>query len=80
MLGFVRLSGEWLGLRLEHRIKMMITGGLGHMGAHVNRQISIYFHGAKVLIEDNIATRRYSSFFNLPARRSRAFFQAHFRT
>lgn len=32
-----------MDLRSEHRIKIMITGGLGHIGAHVIRKISIHF-------------------------------------
>ena len=47
-------------------MKIMVTGGLGHIGAHVIRQIPIHFPGAEVLIVDNIATQRYSSLFNLP--------------
>ena len=60
-------------------MKIMVTGGLGHIGAHVIRQIPNHFPGAEVLIVDNIATQRYSSLFNLPDSCTYRFIEADIR-
>ncbi len=46
--------------------KIVVTGGLGHIGSDFLRQMPALLPGASVTIIDNLSTQRYCSLFNLP--------------
>lgn len=46
--------------------KIVVTGGLGHIGSDFLRQMPQLVPGASVTIIDNLSTQRYCSLFNLP--------------
>tara|TARA_B100000212_G_scaffold325134_1_gene286562 strand:- start:619 stop:1548 length:930 start_codon:yes stop_codon:yes gene_type:complete len=46
-------------------MKIIVTGGLGHIGSHLIRNLSEEFKQAKIIIIDNLMTQRYCSLFNL---------------
>ncbi|QWD91093.1 NAD(P)-dependent oxidoreductase [Polynucleobacter sp. MWH-Braz-FAM2G] len=48
-------------------MKAVITGGLGHIGSRLIRELPIVFPSMAVVIVDNLATQRYVSLFNLPS-------------
>ena len=48
-------------------MKVVITGGLGHIGSRLIRELPIVFPGMGVVIVDNLATQRYVSLLNLPS-------------
>ena len=48
-------------------MKLVITGGLGHIGSRLLHEMPMLFPDAEVLILDNLATQRYCSLFDLPA-------------
>lgn len=47
-------------------MKIVVTGGLGHIGSRLIRELPGFFERPEVLIIDNLATQRYGSLFNLP--------------
>jgi UDP-glucose 4-epimerase len=47
-------------------MKIVVTGGLGHIGSALLRQMPTLLPGAEVVIIDNLSTQRYCSLFNLP--------------
>jgi UDP-glucose 4-epimerase len=47
-------------------VKAVITGGLGHIGSRLIRELPMAFPGMEVVIVDNLATQRYVSLFDLP--------------
>jgi UDP-glucose 4-epimerase len=47
-------------------MKIVITGGLGHIGSRLIRELPAAFPDASVLILDNLSTQRYCSLFDLP--------------
>lgn len=47
-------------------MKILLTGGLGHIGSAFVRQMPSLLPGAEVIIIDNLSTQRYCSLFNLP--------------
>lgn len=57
-------------------MKVVITGGLGHIGSKLCREIPANFPGAEVVIIDNLLTLRFCSLFNLPATASYRFIEA----
>lgn len=50
-------------------MKYLITGGLGHIGSKLIRQLASNLE-AEVTVVDDLRTQRYSSIFNLPRRNS----------
>ena len=48
-------------------MKAVVTGGLGHIGSRLVRELPDAFSGMEVVIVDNLATQRYVSLFDLPA-------------
>jgi nucleoside-diphosphate-sugar epimerase len=48
------------------KMKIVITGALGHIGSKVIREIPITFPGAEIVMIDNMATQRFPSLFDLP--------------
>ncbi len=47
-------------------MKIIITGGLGHIGSAFIREIPLSFEDCEIVIIDNLLTQRYCSLFNLP--------------
>jgi nucleoside-diphosphate-sugar epimerase len=47
-------------------MKIVVTGGLGHIGSRLIRDIPGEFPGAEIVILDNLSTQRYCSLFHLP--------------
>lgn len=50
----------------KNKMKVIVTGALGHIGSHLIRRLPDLFSGCEILMIDNLATQRYSSLFNLP--------------
>jgi len=57
-------------------MKLIVTGGLGHIGSRLIRELPMTFPGIEVVIIDNLATQRYSSLFNLPSTAKYLFIQS----
>lgn len=47
-------------------MRIVVTGGLGHIGSRLIRELPEFFPEAEIVIVDNLATQRYASLFNLP--------------
>lgn len=47
-------------------MKILITGGLGHIGSYIIKNLVHELQVSKIIIVDSLATQRYSSLFNLP--------------
>jgi UDP-glucose 4-epimerase len=47
-------------------VKIIITGGLGHIGSRLSRHLPAAFPGAQIVIIDNLSTLRYCALFGLP--------------
>lgn len=47
-------------------MKVIVTGGLGHIGSRLIRELPRFFEHPEIVIVDNLSTQRYSSLFNLP--------------
>ena len=48
------------------RVKIAITGALGHIGSRLIRELPLHFSNVDIVMIDNIATQRYSSLLGLP--------------
>jgi len=53
--------------------RILVTGGLGHIGSRLIRVLPQYVQGAEIVIYDNLLTQRYCSLFNLPQGTSYSF-------
>lgn len=47
-------------------MKVLVTGGLGHIGSRLIRELPRFFDRPEIVIIDNLSTQRYGSLFNLP--------------
>ncbi len=47
-------------------MKIVVTGGLGHIGSRLIRDLPKYFPAVEILMIDNLSTQRFGSLFNLP--------------
>lgn len=47
-------------------MKIVVTGGLGHIGSKLIRDLPASFPGAEIVVIDNMLTQRYPALFNLP--------------
>ncbi|MCC7310721.1 MAG: SDR family oxidoreductase [Sulfuritalea sp.] len=47
-------------------MKIVVTGGLGHIGSRLVRELPRLIEAAEILIVDNLSTQRYGSLFDLP--------------
>lgn len=47
--------------------KILVTGGLGHIGSRLIRVLPEVIDNAEVIVYDNLLTQRYCSLFNLPS-------------
>ncbi len=57
-------------------MKVVVTGALGQIGAHLVRRIPDFFPNCEILMIDNLLTQRYSSLFNLPKKAKYKFIEA----
>ena len=48
-------------------MKIVVTGGLGHIGSRLIRALPAALPQAEIVIADNLSTQRYPSLFDLPA-------------
>ena len=55
-------------------MKILITGGLGHIGSKLMRALPKNFKKIEIYVLDNFSTQRYVSLFNLNNRRKYKFF------
>ena len=55
-------------------MKILITGGLGHIGSYVLENINKIKFVKKIYVIDNLATNRYCSLFNLPKTNKKIYF------
>lgn len=47
-------------------MRILITGGLGHVGSYFLRNLSSHMPVTEILVLDSLMTQRFSSLFNLP--------------
>ena len=55
-------------------MKILITGGLGHIGSYILENINKIKILKKIYIIDNLSTQRYCSLFDLPKTKKKIFF------
>ncbi len=55
-------------------MKILITGGLGHIGSYVLENINKIKKIKKIYIIDNLSTQRFCSLFKLPKDNKKKFF------
>lgn len=48
-------------------MRIVITGGLGHIGSRLLQVLPQQFPGAELVVLDNLLTQRYCALFNLPS-------------
>src|SRR2546425_8255773 len=63
-------------MSLPERMKIVVTGALGHIGSRLIREIPWTFPEADIILLDNLSTHRYCSLFNLPAEGQYRFVEA----
>jgi len=56
-------------------MKVVVTGGLGHIGSALIRDQAFVDSCTEIVIIDSLATQRYSSLFNLPSGTKYTFYQ-----
>lgn len=47
-------------------MKIVVTGGLGHIGSRLIRELPLWFPGVEIVVIDNMSAQRYCSLFDLP--------------
>ena len=55
-------------------MKILITGGLGHIGSYILENINNLKHVNHIYIIDDLSTSRYCSIFNLPKTKKKIYF------
>ena len=55
-------------------MKILITGGLGHIGSYILHNINKIKIFKKIYVLDNLSTQRYSSLFHIPKTKKKIFF------
>src|SRR5436305_12388624 len=60
-------------------MKIVVTGALGHIGSALIRALPDRFADAEIVMIDNMATLRYPSLFDLPAKGRYRFIEADVR-
>lgn len=56
-------------------MKILVTGGLGHIGSYLIRKLPEVFRSSEIIIIDNLMTSRFCSLFNLPEIGNYSFYQ-----
>src|SRR3990170_2683461 len=65
--GWRRPGQSWKSKRdRDAMMKIVVTGGLGHIGSRLIRDIPGEFPDTEIVILDNLSTQRYCSLFHLP--------------
>ena len=54
-------------------MKVLITGGLGHIGSYLIENFKNIKKVKTIYIIDNFSTNRFSSLFNLPKKKKKSF-------
>jgi len=57
-------------------MKIVITGGLGHIGSYLIRQFPQQYPNCEIIMIDNLVTQRFPSLFNLPTQGKYKFIEA----
>jgi UDP-glucose 4-epimerase len=57
-------------------MKIIVTGGLGHIGSRLIRVLPLSFPAAEIVMVDDLSTQRYCSLFNLPTEGNYRFLEA----
>ena len=52
--------------RGRKRMKIVVTGALGHIGSALIRQLPLHFPAAEIVMLDNMMTQRYASLSIFP--------------
>ena len=52
---------------MVQKMRILVTGGLGHIGSQLIRDLAILNDIELIRILDNLSTQRYCSLFNLPS-------------
>ena len=55
-------------------MKILITGGLGHIGSYILKNIKKLRIVKKIYIIDNLSTQRYSSLFDVESKNKKIYF------
>jgi len=63
-------------MSVRERMRIVVTGALGHIGSRLIREIPCTFPEADIVLLDNLSTQRYCSLFNLPAEGQYRFVEA----
>src|SRR5947209_476821 len=63
-------------MSLPERMRIVVTGALGHISSRLIREIPCTFPEADIVLLDNLSTQRYCSLFNLPAEGQYQFVEA----
>ena len=50
----------------DGHMRFLITGGLGHIGSKLIRELAVYPHTQHICVLDNFSSQRYNSLFHLP--------------
>src|SRR4051812_22282809 len=58
------------------RMKIVVTGALGHIGSRLIRDLPAAFPGCEVVMVDNLMTQRFCSLFHLPREGTYRFVEA----
>ena len=61
-------------------MKIIVTGGLGHIGSRLIRELPDLLDVTEIVIIDSLSTQRYSSLFELPKKTKYTFIQNDIRT
>jgi UDP-glucose 4-epimerase len=65
---------SWL-IEITKKMKIVVTGALGHIGSRLIRDLPFSFPGSEIVMVDNMMTQRYCSLFNLPIEGSYRFIE-----
>src|SRR5437870_10572255 len=63
-------------MSLPERMRIVVTGALGHIGSRLIREIPWTFPDADIILLDSLSSHRYCSLFNLPAEGQYRFVEA----
>lgn len=56
---------QYIDQGLDNRMKIIVTGAIGHIGSYVIKDLGVQFPSANIVMIDNMMTQRYPSLFNL---------------
>jgi UDP-glucose 4-epimerase len=53
-------------MKYSNKMKLVVTGAVGHIGSYIVRNLALQFPGSQIVMLDNMMTQRYPSLFDLP--------------